>query len=599
MEDTKKKGMLLPPLFRILRENRRYNLWLALMAVAASLDAVGQILMAWTFSSMVDSTIGKDMAGFGAHLLDIVGLLVLGLLMAALARYSTGRYSSLSARNLRMRLGAKFARLSMPWLEKRRTGDLLSLLGNDLNQFTGYVEEQLRWVFSDVARFTLSLAYMIYLNPWLTLATVAYVPIGAAISMLAGKPVQRLTEEQNKKLGGANAIAQDAVSGHSEVKAFGMQPWIMERFSGALEGWKKTGLRVANAQVPVGVAATVNLVIPYLLLCGVGLTFVLNGSMTGGQLLAFIMVTNGVMNPLMSLTWRITEMRRAAGAASRLSEVLDSPEERSGGELLAVALDVPLVSFRNVSFSYARDNGDGTSTPQQVFAGLDLDIHPGEKVAVVGQSGSGKSTLLRLVAGFYEPDSGQVLFGGHALPLWELRELRSHMALVDQDTYLFPGTIGENIACGVFGDREPASEDQVTEAVRLARLDDFVAGQTEGLHTSVGERGSKLSGGQRQRVAIARAALRNAELLMLDEPTSALDVTTEKEIQRELEVLMQGHTALIVTHRLSMALYADRIVVLDGGAVAEQGTHEQLMERKGLYYALYNKQVENAGGAAA
>ena len=592
METVKKKSTLWPPMKRILHENRTHARWLAAMLAAASLDAVGQIVMAWVFGRIVDNTLVKNMEGFSRYFLAIGILTVAILLITALASYSSGRYAALSARTLREKLSLKFTRLTMPWIEKRRTGDLLSLLGNDLGQLNGFYQDQLRWIISDCVRFVLSLSFMIYLNPWLTLATVAYIPIGTALSMLSSKPVQRLAEEQNEKLGVANAVAQDAVSGHSEVKAFGMGPWINRRFAGAIKNWLGAGLKSTNAQLAVDAAGIVNLVVPYLLLTVVGVTMIMKGGLTGGGLLAFIMVTNGVMSPLMTMNWRLGELRRAAGAAGRLIEALDAPEERAGGTAHEIDAESPLLSFRDIRFCYTRDNGDGTFSSQQVFSGLNLDIRRGETVAVVGQSGSGKSTLIKMAAGLYEPDGGEVRFGGHAVGQWDLKALRGHMAMVDQDTYLFPGSIRENVACGALGDRAGAPEEAVRDALRMAQLDEFISSLPEGMEAAVGERGGKLSGGQRQRVAIARSALRDAEFLLLDEPTSALDTATENGILKELYELISGRTALIVTHRLSMALYADRIVVLDAGRVAEEGTHEELMARQGLYYALYSKQVE-------
>lgn len=597
--ETTHKERLIRPLTRLVRENPRSYPWMSVMLFATSLDGLAQVVMGWAFSRLVDSTIARDMQVFAQSALSVAILLASTIGIAALSRYAAGRYSNSCIRNIREALGRKFASATLPWLEKRRTGDLLSLLGNDVGQIASFYEEHMRWFIGDWVRFALSLAYLIVLNPWLTLATVAYIPIGAVITTLAGKPVQRYAEEQNRALGGANAIAQDAVSGHAEVKAFGMGAWLSGRYAEALRAWTKAGLKGAGSQARVDAASIVNLMIPFLFIGCLGLWFALHGRMTGGGLLAFMYVSNGIINPLMSLTWRTSELRKAAGASARLAEALDCPTERQAGGDPAVDAGAPMLSFRNIGFSYERPDAGGGTAMQTVFANLNLDIARGETVAVVGQSGSGKSTLLKLAAGFYEPDCGQVLFCGHELRAWSLRALRSHMAMVDQDTYLFPGSIGENIACGAFGDRAAATPAELGAAVRSARLEDTVSALPDGLDTPAGERGSRLSGGQRQRVAIARAALRNADLLLLDEPTSALDTATEKEIQRELAALMAGRTALIVTHRLSMAIGASRIVVLDGGEVVEQGTHRQLMEAKGFYHTLYCRQALTEGGDAA
>ena len=577
----KQKDRLFPPLMRLVRANNRMYPWLFVMLTATALDGAGQVVMGWAFSLLVDNTISKDLAGLARGTLSVACILGASILFSALSRYSSGRYANFCIKSLRDTLGKKLTQVKLSWLEKRRTGDMLSILGNDIGQISAFFEEHMRWFIGDWIRFALSLTYLIILNPYLTLATVAYIPIGAVITMLAGKPVQKLAEKQNRALGEANAIAQDSVSGHAEVKTFNMHNWLSDRYATSLQAWLKAGLKGAGAQAVVDSISLVNLIVPFMLLSCLGLWFVTQGRMTGGELLAFIFVSNGIVNPLMSLTWRTSELRKAAGASVRLTEVLDAPIERQDGSDHTLDASKPLISFRNIHFSYERTDGEGDTTQQVVFSGLNLDIARGETVAVVGQSGSGKSTLLKLAAGLYEPDDGQVFFGGQELEKWHLHALREHMAMVDQDTYLFPGSIAENVACAVY-DKGGEEASNVAEAVEMARLHEYVDTLPEGLESSVGERGSRLSGGQRQRVAIARAALRNAAVMLMDEPTSALDTTTEKEIQRELMALTAGRTALIVTHKLSMALVADRIVVLDGGAAVEQGTHLELMEAKGL-----------------
>ncbi len=583
---------VLPPIFRLLKESGHFTL-LTLSIFFTAAQACMEVAVARFFSLMMDNTLSDNLSGFGHSAMRLAMVFVLILIFTGLGRYTSGKYAGISLRRAREKTATKLASVSFAWLGKRRIGDILSVVGNDMGVIGSFMEDDFRWLLGDSLRFAASLAFMLYLNPYMTIATLILAPITILATTRASRPLQTLSHMQNESLGHANALAQDAVSGQTEVKAFEMRGWVGGRYSRALDEWKKLGLNSATAQLKINAISATSLFLSVVVIALLGAAFVINHWMTGGQLLAYIYIFNGVVNPIGALSWRIGVLRRSAGASQRLLDIWNAPEERTDGGEFAIKQDGPLVTFRNVRFSYERGEGI-EAMRQEVLCGLDLEVGMRETVAVVGASGTGKSTILRLTAGLFEPDSGEIRFGGTPVRQWNLKQMRAHMAMVDQDTYLFPGSLAENITCGALS--KETSREEVLSALKFARLDEYVDALPDGIDTAAGERGAQLSGGQRQRVAIARAAMRDAELLLLDEPTSALDAATEADIQRELSALAHGRAALIVTHRLSMARWADRIVVLSEGRVAEQGTHNELMQKQGLYYALYSQQTDGKGG---
>ena len=579
-------------MFNLLHSEKKHTGWLIGGVLASIVGAGVQVGFAWALRGL---TAGVETQITPAFYSWLAGIGVLFLLMgafSAIGRYVSGRYAALVMRSLRTRAADRLILVPQPELEKRRTGDIQSLMGNDLGQLSQYLEDHLPGIAYHGAWFLLAFVSAIFMSWQLLLFSFAVVPLILLLVNHLGKPVKAWTHRQNEALGKSGVILQDAISGQVEIKAFGLQPWLKDRHGKAVDEWVSHGEHALRARVGMGIVNFMNVLLPLLAMGGFGALFVIRGKMTVADVVGFISLCNGLMNPLVMLGQLMGETRKASGAARRLRELLDLPREREDGEVLALSPDAPLVEIRNLRFCYERQEPDGGVTQQEVFHQFDLTIQAGERVAIVGGSGSGKSTLLKLIAGLYEPDGGEIRFGGHPLSAWSLQALRSHLAMVQQETILFPGTLEENISVGNLAHMSGDMETRVREAAGLARIRDFIEAQPQGFATEAGERGARLSGGQRQRIAIARAAMREASLLLLDEPTSALDSVTEQAVAKELDRLMEGRATLVVAHRLSTIQGADRILVLDDGQIVEEGTHRELMTRHGRYWELVNAQTE-------
>lgn len=578
---------------RLLFREARHTGWLYFKVFMAVLEKGLGISFAFALRVMIDATIRRSMDDFLSWALVLLLLMALQVPAAMAGRYASGRYMALAMRDMRIRSNRKMAELPLSLLNAHHSGDLIGRATTDLGQIAVFLENHFADSVMMLVTGAVSLAVMLYWSWQVTAATFAVTPLFMWLAVRAGRPIEPLTEQRNRALGEVSAAAQDAVGGAAEVKSYGLYGRMAARHDAAADSAVGTAVRIARVGVRVELANLLTILVSVIMVLAVGVWMVLLGRISIGVLMALILLSNNVRMPLQTWNQMIAWWKGAAGAARRVFALWDWPSEREDGENLPIDPGAPLVSFQSVRFSYLREEPGGGTVRRVVFSGLTLDIRKGESVAVVGPSGCGKSTLLHLIAGFYEAESGEIRFGGHRVARWRLPALRRHMALVGQDTYLFPGSLRDNIACGAEG---RAGAEAVERAARQACIHEFIASLPDGYDTLSGERGVRLSGGQRQRVAIARALLKDAQLLLLDEPTSALDMETEKEIQRELRDLRRGRTSVIVAHRLSAIRDADRIVVIDKGRIVEEGDHDRLMAADGVYADLVREQMRLEGG---
>ena len=516
--------------------------------------------------------------------IDRMGLLLAGvLILQSLFSYLRVRiFVSVTEKtlaSLRQATYSHLVRLPMKFFAERRVGELNSRISSDISQlqdlFTTTLAEFLRQVIVIVGGIVL----LLLTSPKLTLFMLAIVPAICVLAVVFGKFIRKYSKQGQAQIADSNTIVEETLQGIFNVKAFANERFEIGRYRMKTNEVAKTGIKAGSYQ-----AAFVSFIILGLFGAMVaviwrGVMLMETGGIEVGSLFSFILYTAFIGGSISGLAEIYTRIQRALGASENLLEIHDEPVEDIP-LIPATPLPAPVsgeISFSGVNFHYP------SRKDIPVLKNVSFNVQPGWQVALVGPSGAGKSTIVSLLLRFYDPVSGSITFDGQDAQSFPLADLRSQMAVVPQDVFLFGGTIRENIA---YGDPS-ASEEAIVAAAQQANAWEFINSFPEGLNTIVGERGVQLSGGQRQRIAIARAVLRNPRVLILDEATSALDSESERLVQDALDKLMLGRTSIVIAHRLSTVRRADLILVMDKGRIVEEGTHEELMERaEGLYKGL-------------
>ncbi len=513
----------------------------------------------------------------------LLAWLIAAALLQAVASYLGEWIGQHTLRDLRIAVFRHLQYLSMKFFDRQRSGELISRVNNDTQRLQQVLGAQLAKLV--VAPVTVLFAFGLMLEKsWqLTMLTIAVTPLVYLITKFLGKWVRRYSYLVQSRLADLTSAVEEGFGLIRVIKIFGMEKTAIRRFSGCAEGVMRGELRQARVRAGSGML-TMSLV--SLALCGAlvfGAYEIAAGHLTPGRLMTFVLLMQLAGTNISQLTRLRLALDRAEAPALRTAEMLEyQTDVKDAPDAIELEQIVGEVGFANVCFSY------NDSAP--VLLDFDLTIKPGETVALVGPSGAGKTTVGNLVPRLYDVDSGVVSVDGHDVRDVTQASLRSFMGFVPQETLLFGGTARENIAFS----RPDATDKEIIAAAQAANAQDFIEALPEGYDTLVGERGVNLSGGQCQRIAIARALLRDPRILILDEATSSLDQESEMAIHRALNTLLQGRTAIIIAHRLSTIRNADRIVVLDGGRIVQQGTHDQLLSQEGLYRRLYLS-AEGAG----
>jgi len=482
--------------------------------------------------------------------------------------------------DLRVALYRHLVGLSQAYFHRKRSGELLSRLAEDVSKIHGTVSTDLSMAARNVVTLVGGVAILFWSNVYLTSVMLAVVPPLVLATVFFGRRIRTLARRAQDKLAEANGNLQEGLAGIETVQAFTREDYEVARYSGGVARAFDLFIRKVLASSWFMSSSSFFAFTAIAGIFWLGGTMVAQERISAGELTEFMLYTMLVAGAVGNTAGIWANLQTAIGASARVFEILDT-----GPEILTTRSSSQLqvqgeLRFKGVSFAYV-----DRSVP--VLHDIDLHIQPGESCALVGASGSGKTTLSRLVFRFYDPMSGRITLDGVDLRELDLEALRGAMAVVSQDPMLFSGTIAENIRYG----RLDATDEEVEAAARSANAHEFIAAFPERYATLVGERGVQLSGGQRQRVSIARAILRNPKVLVLDEATSALDAQSEGVVQEALENLQRGRTTIIIAHRLSTVVKADRIVVLQGGRIVEIGRHEVLLAKRGAYAALVARQA--------
>ncbi len=500
------------------------------------------------------------------------------------SRYLVSRIGHRISRQIREELFRKVEALPLSYFEKNRSGQILARMSSDVPVVQGALMMTNTALTHSLTVF-FCLALMCWLSWKLALFSLILLPVISTVVRWLSRRLRRVGSLMQERVGDLTASFSEAISGIREIQAFGAEEHQLNRFrqvnqagyEAFMKGTKYTSL--TSPIVELFYASGMALVI------WAGARTVISGGLTVGQLVEFLACLGMMFHPLRSLTEIQATVKQSLGAAERIYDLLDEPlciESRPGAPALVSVKGK--VEYRGVSFDYGGEN------PVSVLFDIDLCLLPGQVAALVGKSGAGKTTLVNLLPRFHDATKGGIYIDEVDIRAVDLKSLRSFFGIVPQETFLFSGTIEENIALGKPG----ASSEEIRCAATDANAMEFIARLPEGFATVLGERGVNLSGGQRQRVAIARALLKDPKILILDEATSALDTESEALVQDALNRLMQNRTTLVIAHRLSTVAKADQIVVLEAGTIRETGTHGDLIALGGLYHHLCKAQVLEA-----
>jgi ABC-type multidrug transport system fused ATPase/permease subunit len=593
-------------MFALIRELiRPYKGWLVIVFVAMLIETAMSLAAPWPLKVVIDSvlashplpdwlrglqdlSIGDSKTGLALLAgLGVVLIAAVGAIAGYIDNYYTESVGQWVANDLRIRIYDHLQRLSLSYFDKQQTGTLLSTITSDVATIQNFASSNTLSLLVDVLTIIGVLGLMFWLNWDFALIAVAVTPFLLLFVSRFKKAVKKATHEVRLHQADIVSVVQEGLESVRVVKAYGRESLEDSRLSTVSHEAVDAALkarRVKSLLSPI-VSIVVSLCTAVVLWRGASL--VLKDAMTVGGLTVFLAYLSKFFKPVQDLAKNTNAIAQAAVSLERIKRILDTDEiikDRADAKTLDAAKGS--IAFENVAFGY--------DPAAPVLNGVNFHIDAGQKLGVVGTTGGGKSTVVGLIPRFYDADKGRVLIDGVDVLAYTKESLRKQIGFVLQDTVLFHGTIKSNIAYG----RTDATDAEIIEAAKLANAHDFISAMPHGYDTLVGERGLTVSGGQRQRIGIARAIIRNSPILILDEPTAALDTESERLVMEGLDKLMKGRTVITIAHRLSTIRDSNKIVVLDRGVVAEQGTHDELLALKGIYSELHRIQYENTASGA-
>ncbi|GHV44390.1 ABC transporter permease [Synergistales bacterium] len=564
---------------------RRFFCALFFMLAASAMN----VLPPWLFKSVVDDVlINKDTVVLNIVCVAVVVIFALKGAAVYGQQYFMNWVGQRVVMDIRIVLYDHMQRMSLRHIHASRVGELMSRITGDVATLQGLVTSTFVNLVLNGVTFLGMLGFILYINWRLSLITLTVLPVVAWLLSFAARRLRGAGHAVQERLANLTAIVQEAFSAIRVVRSFATEEIELERFRrGNVENFDAL-LRAVRIQALLSGIIEVFLILALAVVFWSGGREVLNDTLSPGELVAFIGYIAFMVQPIRVFMNSMNSLQTGFAALDRIFSMLETPTEteendgKNGREKKFVIGRISgRVAFENVRFSYAGG--------QEVLRGVSFEAREGEKIAIVGPTGGGKSTLVDLIPRFYAPNSGRVLIDDYDVSALSLPELRRQIGIVPQESILMKGTFAFNIAYGLSN----VPTEDIRAAAKIADIDDFIMSLPNGYESEIGERGVTLSGGQRQRVAIARAVVRDPRILILDEATSSLDLEVERQVQKAMDRAMAGRTSFVIAHRLSTVRNADKILLLDGGRIAQSGTHEELLRTDGLYSRLHNLQFGN------
>ena len=573
-------------IMRIWKHIRKYWFYIVCSLIFAALSVASQLYVPILTGNAIDHMIGVgkvDFAGVAAIVRGIVAATAVTAISQWIFGICNNKITYNVSRDLRNAAIAKIQRLPVSYLDAHPTGDLVSRVIADVEQFADGLLMGFTQFFTGVLTILGTLGFMLYVNVPITLVVVCVTPLSFIVAGFIAKKTYRNFHMQTEVRGEQTAFINEMIEGQKVVQAFCHEKENVDQFDEMNERLQKASLKaIFFSSITNPATRFVNNVV-YAGVALVGALFAVSGGISVGQLSCFLSYANQYTKPFNEISGVVTELQNAMACASRIFELLDEEErtpDKADARVLTEEQVDGTVEISDVSFSYVPD--------RKLIEHFNLSVKPGERVAIVGPTGCGKTTMINLLMRFYDVDAGKICVSGTDIRDISRISLRRSYGMVLQDTWLKSGTIYENIAYG----RPDATKEQVIEAAKAAHAHSFIKRLPDGYDTVISEDGGNISQGQKQLLCIARVMLCLPPMLILDEATSSIDTRTEIKIQQAFASMMKGRTSFIVAHRLSTIREADIILVMDSGKVIEQGTHEELLAEKGFYAKLYNSQYE-------
>ncbi len=570
-------------LYRLKPYFRRHR-WLLIAGFGAILFSnVFEVLVPLIIREAVD---GLQEEATMRQFFEYGAMVVIATALSGLFSFATRQTIIVASRKIEYELRNDFythlQRLSIPFYHNSTTGDLMAHTTNDINQVRNFLGPGIMYSTSTLVGFVIILGIMLSINSTLTLLALLPLPLISIVVFFIGRIVHRKTIRIQEQFSNITARAQENLSGIRVIKAFTREDYEVDQFKELSEEYYRRNMGLVRVQSLTRPLLYLLVGISIIVVLWYGGFSVIEGRMTMGDVTAMMIYLGMLIWPMIAFGWVFNIIQRAAASMGRLNRIFDiEPEIKDGPDTDYSITELQgHISFKNVTFSYDNEN-------EPVLKNIDLDIPAGKSVGVIGFTGSGKTTLVSLIPRLYDVEHGKLLIDGHPIEKIPLNTLRSHIGYVPQETFLFSESIRENIAFGNGG-----TEKQLVERVAdIAHLSGDVEDFPKKFETIIGERGITLSGGQKQRASLARALARDPRILILDDAFSSVDTYTEEAILARLRDEMRERTTLLISHRISTVKEADEIVVLDNGSIVERGTHDELVERGGIYANLHKKQL--------